>query len=68
MSNMKLATSSKQRQPNHIISCGGIISSKATDAALSNPIFFNPSILEMDMNAIIKKLAVRKSDMNTQQQ
>lgn len=58
------STVSKSRQPNHIISCGGILSTKLAsatvqDAQMNSKFYFISIFSEMDMNSIIKKLAVK---------
>jgi hypothetical protein len=61
----QLVASGKSRQPNHIISCGGILSTKLASATVQDSASLNSksllaSLLEMDMNAIIKKLGAGK--------
>ena len=58
------STMSKSRQPNHIISYGGTISTKLAsatvqDASINSRLIHFNEFLEMDMNTIIKKLAVK---------
>jgi hypothetical protein len=62
------STTSKSRQPNHIISCGGIISTKLASATVQDASLNSKQYLitfaEMDMNALMKKLAGKPGNPN----